>query len=281
MGFNTTASGDYSTAMGRGTTASDFASTAIGYETAASGDYSIAMGRGANANHNGSFVWADSGTGDFASTADNQFSIRAAGGVRLSDNTPNLSFGSKTRQMVNLFSTTYGMGVQESTLYMRSNSEFSWFRGGSHHDSARNAGGGRLQMVLTDSGLTVNGAVSSGSDRHVKERFEPVNSRDVLEQVAALPLTRWSYKEDPATRHLGPVAQDFYAAFHVGSDDKHIATVDADGVALAAIQGLNQKVETGKQKSEARLQQLEADNARLKRELNELKELLMKLSAGN
>jgi hypothetical protein len=71
------------------------------------------------------------------------------------------------------------------------------------------------------------------------------------------------------------VAQDFYAAFNVGPDDKHIATVDADGVALAAIQGLNQKVETGSQKSEARLQKLEADNARLKHELHELKELLM------
>jgi DNA-binding transcriptional MerR regulator len=67
----------------------------------------------------------------------------------------------------------------------------------------------------------------------------------------------------------------------VGPDDKHIATVDADGVALAAIQGLNQKLETGSQKSEARIQKLEADNAQLKHELHELKELLMKLSAGN
>jgi hypothetical protein len=217
------------------------------------------MGRQAKANHLGSLVWADSQSSDFASTADNQFSIRALGGVRLSDSTPNLSFGSTTRQMVNLFSTTYGIGVQESTLYMRSNAGFSWFRGGIHSDSETNAGsGGTVAMTLTASGnLRVNGTVSSSSDRNVKERFEPVNSRDVLEQVAALPLARWSYKEDPGTRHLGPMAQDFYAAFHVGPDDKHIATVDADGVALAAVQGLNQKLTE-------ELKRRDAENAELR-----------------
>jgi hypothetical protein len=57
-----------------------------------------------------------------------------------------------------------------------------------------------------------------------------------------MPITQWSFKESPGARHLGPMAQDFYAAFGLGWDDKHIATVDADGVALAAIQALNQKL---------------------------------------
>jgi hypothetical protein len=90
---------------------------------------------------------------------------------------------------------------------------------------------------------TLTGTISTLSDRDAKERFEPVESRDVLDKVAALPLSRWSYKSDRANRHIGPMAQDFYAAFAAGSDDKSICTVDADGVALAAIQGLNQKVE--------------------------------------
>ena len=64
-----------------------------------------------------------------------------------------------------------------------------------------------------------------------------------MDKVAQLPLSEWSYKEDPATRHVGPMAQDFYAAFSVGTDEKHIAPIDEGGVALAAIQGLNQKVE--------------------------------------
>ena len=63
------------------------------------------------------------------------------------------------------------------------------------------------------------------------------------------------------------MAQDFYAAFNLGTDDKHIATVDADGVALAAIQGLNQKFD-----SEAAA--LRAENAELKRRLEALEKLL-------
>jgi len=63
-----------------------------------------------------------------------------------------------------------------------------------------------------------------------------------LERVASLPISRWNFKTDAATRHIGPMAQDFYAAFNVGTDDKHIATVDEGGVALAAIQGLNEKL---------------------------------------
>jgi len=57
-----------------------------------------------------------------------------------------------------------------------------------------------------------------------------------------LPIARWNFKSDCSTAHIGPMAQDFHAAFEVGTDDKHIATVDADGVALAAIQGLNQRL---------------------------------------
>jgi hypothetical protein len=63
------------------------------------------------------------------------------------------------------------------------------------------------------------------------------------------------------------MAQDFHAAFGLnGADDKHIATVDADGVALAAIQGLNQKLE-----------ETRAENIALKRELSEIKALLTRL----
>jgi hypothetical protein len=83
---------------------------------------------------------------------------------------------------------------------------------------------------------------SSPSDRNIKENFQPVDPADVLAKVAALPITRWNYKEDPSSQHIGPVSQDFRAAFGVGSDDKSIAMVDADGVALTAIQALNSKV---------------------------------------
>jgi len=90
--------------------------------------------------------------------------------------------------------------------------------------------------------LTVSGTINGSSDRNIKENFAPIDNGNILERVASLPISSWSYKQDPETRHLGPMAQDFYSAFNVGTDDKHIATVDEGGVALAAIQGLNEKL---------------------------------------
>jgi hypothetical protein len=113
--------------------------------------------------------------------------------------------------------------------------------------------------------LVVGGSVSpaycdgstwaNGSDRNSKEAFAAISPRAVLEKVSALPITEWKYKvEADGTRHLGPVAQDFHAAFGLnGADDKHIATVDEEGVALAAIQGLNQKLEQDARERDAEI----------------------------
>jgi hypothetical protein len=104
-------------------------------------------------------------------------------------------------------------------------------------------------------------------DRNAKTNLVPVDGRAVLEKVLQLPITTWNYKtQDPSVRNLGPMAQDFHAAFGLGGDDdSHIGTVNADGVALAAIQGLNHKVE--------------AENQVLKQEIAELKRLVSQLSA--
>ena len=82
------------------------------------------------------------------------------------------------------------------------------------------------------------------SDRDTKTNFATVDERDVLARLAAVPVEAWSYKgEDASVRHIGPMAQDFHAAFNVGEDDTHINPVDANGVALAAIQGLHQMMQ--------------------------------------
>jgi hypothetical protein len=91
------------------------------------------------------------------------------------------------------------------------------------------------------------------SDRNKKENFAVVDPEAVLEKVTQLPIFTWNYNfEDPSIRHLGPMAQDFKASFEVGASDKSIFVVDADGVALAAIQALDAQVKT-----------LEAENAKL------------------
>jgi hypothetical protein len=125
--------------------------------------------------------------------------------------------------------------------------------------------GGRVGIGIQnpDVALDVNGVIETTSllfclnvittsDRNAKEQFKPVNPREVLAKVTRLPISEWQFKahdNQPAdgARHIGPVAQDFREAFALGHDDKHIATVDADGVALAAIQGLNELVENQRQ----------------------------------
>jgi WD40 repeat protein len=79
------------------------------------------------------------------------------------------------------------------------------------------------------------------SDRGVKEAFETTDPLLILQKLSELPIQSWNYKgNNSSIRHIGPMAQDFAAAFAVGEDDKHISPVDAQGVAFAAIQGLYQ-----------------------------------------
>ena len=103
------------------------------------------------------------------------------------------------------------------------------------------------------------------SDRNAKERFEAVDPRAILAAVARLPIERWSYKGEPV-RHLGPMAQDFAAAFGLGADDRHIFPLDAAGVALAAIQGLHALV----QAQATRLDTLERELTALRSETTSL-----------
>jgi hypothetical protein len=133
--------------------------------------------------------------------------------------------------------------------------------------------GAGILLGMNGNTLTISAAI--GSDRNLKKDFAPVDPRTVLDQLTALPVQRWRYlNEDERIRHLGPMAQDFKAAFGLGSDDKSIGLVDASGVALAAIQGLNEKVETGKQQAETRIEKLEALNAELKQQNEALEKRL-------
>ena len=143
--------------------------------------------------------------------------------------------------------------------------------GGSGGGLGCTGNGNNLALAWTSSGVTVNGTFNNNSDRNAKQNFASVKPEEVLAKVAQLPVMQWSYKTDAATRHIGPMAQDFYAAFAVGTDERHIAPIDEGGVALAAIQGLNEKLE-------ARSQKLEAENAELKAQMAELKALVQQLA---
>jgi hypothetical protein len=105
------------------------------------------------------------------------------------------------------------------------------------------------------------------SDRNLKRDILPVDKEAVLESVSRLPISTWAYKTDsPDVRHLGPMAQDFRAAFGLGDTDRGYYSVDAHGVALASIQAL---YELAKEQSR-HIEQLERDNAELRERINRL-----------
>jgi hypothetical protein len=251
MGYNTTAGGNYATAMGFITTASGTASTAMGDNTIASGRNSTAMGESTTASGN-------------ESTAMGYFTT--ASGDR---STAIGSYVSANGQVGSLVIGDY------STSTIMNSAGFNSFR-------ARFEGGYRF---YTSSDLTTSCALSAGSnawsttsDSRLKENFEPVNGEDFLNKISLLSLTSWNYKkQNPQTfRHYGPMAQDFFAAF--GKDkygtignDTTINSADFDGVNLIAIQALEKRTQ--------KIQQLETDNAKLQKELNDLKVRLQKIEA--
>jgi len=144
-----------------------------------------------------------------------------------------------------------------------------WF-GSTSGNITATIGSGVLINTSTGANLDTGGTWNNASDRNLKENFTPVDSQAVLEKVVQLPLTSWNYKAQSArVRHVGPVAQDFYAAFGLGQDDRHISTVDTAGISLAAIQALY-----------AQNQELRAENANLRSRLAGLEVRLSALEAA-
>lgn len=125
--------------------------------------------------------------------------------------------------------------------------------------AVRATGGARfLTAAGTTTGATLaagSGSWSSLSDVNAKNNFEAVDGRAVLEAVTRMDIATWNYRtQDDSIRHMGPVAQDFSAAFGIGENDTTISTVDADGVSLAAIQGLYEMM----QEKDAQIAELQA-----------------------
>jgi len=270
-GFFNTASGNTATVPG-------------GNFNLASGDYSFAAGSQAQALHRGSFVWADSQNAAFASATTNEFSLRAQNGVRL-QTTVGIHLNAADEPLIvrdwNPFATNapadkagigrWGLFMEPSYLTIGIPSDDI---PGRYFQVAKYSTNGTPSTLITvDQGgnlYVTNNVYAHGvlltSDRNAKENFAAVDPGAILAKVAALPVTEWNYKTDPAEqKHIGPVAQDFQAAFGLdGFDDKHISAVDEGGVALAAIQGLNQKLTEQLKARDAEIEQLKQDVAGLK-----------------
>jgi hypothetical protein len=154
-----------------------------------------------------------------------------------------------------------------------------------------NNNGGTLNMVKSGSGvasaftLTGVGALTipstmtaqsyvTSSDRNVKKDIVPVNGDDILRKLSALPISTWTFKTDDIP-HVGPMAQDFTAAFGLGPDDKHISLNDMAGVSLAAVQALNKQVS----EKDAEIAKLQEQNAEMAQRLSNLEALVNSLAS--
>lgn len=235
-GHNPVATGAHSIAIGRGTQAKAESAIAIGYHatadikfgislgnyTLAHGENAVAMGYHARALHNGSFIYNDYSDifGFVATTAENQFMVKASGG----------------------------------TIFYTS--------------------GDLLTGVELLPGA---GAWSILSDRNRKENIENLNYQSYLERIDSLPVYSWSYKsQDSSIMHIGPMAQDFYSAFGLGTDSTTINSGDFDGINMLLIKALYEKTQELEQQSiTLSTMQVELENLREQREKLEL--LLLQL----
>jgi len=242
LGAGTTASGSISAAMGEGTTASGSDSTAMGEHTTASGIISTAMGQHTTA------------SGDYGATAMGYYSTASGStSTAIGDNTvasANNSVAMGFRTVADgeasiAMGTFVGSGGHKGSFIFGDASRATGIVNDDDNQFVAIADRG-FKLVTSSTGGS--GAVlppGSGtwgvlSDRHAKTAVQPVDVSEVLKKVAALPMNTWQYKtQESKYRHMGPMAQDFYAAFQLGEADTTIDTIDADGVALAAIQGLN------------------------------------------
>lgn len=251
MGENVTASGMNSIAMGVRTAATGAGSFAAGTENAATGDYSVALGYHAHTNsRRGTFVFADASTNDtLRASVNNSARWRTAGGFHIYTSA-NLSTG-----------ISFQSGTNVSP----------W--------------GQSSAVISTSTGalLTTGGVWQNASDANLKYAFEEVDGEEVLEKLRTLPVESWSYKvEGEGIRHIGPTAQDFYAAFGLGTSETSIGTVDADGVALVAAKELERRTaEMARRAAEdrAEVEALRNEIARLREEVDALRARLKTLDA--
>ena len=246
--------GQQSCAGGVGSWASGYnAKARLGNTTPGGGDGCVGVpSSGTDNGDEGTFVWADrSNESDFVSTGPNQFLLRANGGVAF-NTTP---IGANADLSVSARATggdadadvyLKARSGKEADIYLRSADGMLVLNAyQASTDTRIGLGNGTpvaaryLVTGANNAYLGTGGDWANGSSRSYKEAFTPIDSADVLAKVERLSINSWQYKANAAGRHLGPTSEDFHAAFALnGDDDEHISTVDADGVALAAIQGL-------------------------------------------
>jgi hypothetical protein len=248
--------GEASTALGAHTKASGAGSTALGYQTVASGGVSTALGANTTASGQSSTAMGEVTRASGASST-------AMGHYTTADGERSTAMGA------------YAWARYPGSFVIGDNSTHTVVSADAANEfTARFAGGYRFR-TNADGTTGCNLPAGSGvfactSSRTLKTGFAPVEGEALLAKVRALPVMTWSYtSEDATVRHLGPFAEDFRAAFGLGTDDRSIGVLDAAGVGIAGVQAL-----------EARTTALRDENAALRARLERLEAALLRREAG-
>lgn len=248
-----------SVALGSGVTASGEGSVALGYNSQASGRFAIAIGPSSRA------------SGDVS---------RAMGNLTFATGLGSTAIGTRTTASGD---QSMAMGVNASTNEMTGSfvygdfshgviSDMNFVRSTAPNQFMVRAAGGTI--FYSDRDLTAGvslapgaGAWASVSDVNRKENFQDVDGEEVLQKISRMPIREWNYRaQDASIRHLGPTAQDFFAAFGLGEDQLTITTSDIDGINLRAIQALEQRTRELREKA-AQVEALSEKLAELERRL--------------
>jgi len=268
----TVGGGDYNTAVGSSSTvAGGEENTAYGFDAAIgggtentnSGEFGVISGGSEN-------VISDSGTG-----------ATVAGGSLNAANNPYATVGGGVYNIANGYASTVPGGYTNKAnggysfaagynARAANQGAFVWSDGNGTFTTSiadnsvtmRASGGYRFFTGTGTSGATLAAGTTSWttlSDRNAKKNFGAVNTEAVLDKLATVPIQQWNYKweKDDDVPNIGPMAQDFIHAFYPGRDDKGISTLEFDGVELAAIKGLNEKLERENAELKARLEKIE------------------------
>ncbi len=199
----------------------------------------MAIGTGANTNYrDGSVVIGDDTYGAIAyATNDNQITMRFISG----------SAGS-TCQDDNIMNDG-GAGTCKAYRFLTSSSNATY-------------------------GVYMNGGTSGWvnySSRTLKENFRLLDGEELLGKIRNMSITEWNYKGTPETKYIGPVAEEFYDAFHLNGDDKTgINTISIDGVNMAGVQALEKRTSAMKKEMaemKATIELLRAEIERLKAQM--------------
>jgi hypothetical protein len=292
FGENNLASGANSFAANLATTASGTESVALGNSGTASGDRSfafngtasgvgaVAIGSGAQATNDDALAMGPSSiAGGLAaitigpSIANGNFGV-AIGLQNSASGQFSVAIGKNARTANRQGSVVLGdgcAGFSSDSVYPTANNQFV----------VRGCGGVKM---YTNQGLTSGAELAAGgsswsavSDRNRKENFLAVDGEDLLARLRSVPVSTWNYKtQDRSIRHMGPMAQDLYAAFGLGESNLLINTLDIDGVNLAGVQALTTRTDALQQQVRA----LTAENTQLRAQVSDLEARLRRIEAA-